>query len=256
MGGAGTERGSEPYTPDNLLDRLSARETLELHYRHEAGREATILAGRLPRGGRVVSVGCGWHPGRHLFPAPSWWMIGVDADPGIVESARVSGAVDEAHVGHAGHLDLPPASVDAVLYRLVMHHIAFHGSLEPCFEEAARLLAPGGVLVAIEPGLWHPVGLALQSANRMRLGVAVHGTPDDVPLSPRLLKRSARAAGLVPELHAVTFSWRRLPPGLQRAAQRLDRLGSRRRAAPFGHTLLLLARKPDGRAPGSSSSGA
>jgi hypothetical protein len=81
-------------------------------------------------------------------------------------------------------------------------------------------------------------------ANRVGLGTLVHGTPDDVPLSPRLLVTEARAAGLVPELHAVTYGWRRLPPGAQRALHRLDRHGSRRRAAPLGHTLLLIARKP------------
>ena len=39
-------------------------------------------------------------------------------------------------------------------------------TLGPVFEEAARLLRPGGALVAVEPGLWHPVGLGLAMANR------------------------------------------------------------------------------------------
>ena len=26
---------------------------------------------------RLLSVGCGWHPGRHLFPSPAWRMTGV-----------------------------------------------------------------------------------------------------------------------------------------------------------------------------------
>ena len=112
------------------------------------------------------------------------------------------------------------------------------------FSEAARLLRPGGALVAIEPGLWHPVGLGLALANRAGVARAVHGTPDDIPLSPRRLVAEARAAGLVPELHAVTYTWRRLPPGVQRSLQPLDALGSRRRAAVFGHTLMLIARRP------------
>jgi SAM-dependent methyltransferase len=125
----------------------------------------------------------------------------------------------------------------------VLHHIAYQGPLGPCFAEAGRLLRPGGVLVAIEPGLWHPVGLALAIANRTGAATAIHGTPDDIPLSPRRLVSEARAAGLDPELHAVTFSWRRLAPSLQRALAPLDGLGSRRRAAPFGHTLMLIARR-------------
>ena len=61
-----------------------------------------------------------------------------------------------------------------------MHHLAHQGPLEPYFEEAARLLRPGGALVAIEPGLWHPVGLGLALANRAGAATAIHGTPDDL----------------------------------------------------------------------------
>ena len=82
-----------------------------------------------------------------------------------------AGRADEGVVGYAGKLDeLPDGSFDVVLYRLVLHHLAYQGPLSPCFSEAARLLAPGGALVAIEPGLWHPVGLGLALANRDRGG--------------------------------------------------------------------------------------
>jgi SAM-dependent methyltransferase len=144
--------------------------------------------------------------------------------------------------GRAGELhDLPDASYDAVLYRLVLHHVAYSQPLQPVFDEAARLLAPGGALIAIEPSAWHPVGAALAVANRVGLGVKVHGTPDDVPLSPRALVRHARRAGLSPEIHAVTYGWRRLPPRVRRAVQRLDRHGSRPGARWLGHTELLIA---------------
>jgi SAM-dependent methyltransferase len=237
--------GSEPYTPENLLDRLSRPATLEEHYRHMERREAQLLARRLGVArGRVLSIGAGWHPGRHLFPSPAFRLVAVDADRVKVAGLLQSGRADEAHVGLAGQLDFAPGSFEVVLYRLVLHHIAFQGPLTQCFAEAARLLAPGGALVAIEPGLWHPVGFGLHLANRARLATAIHGTPDDVPLSPRLLCEQARAAGLVPEVHAVTYTWRRLPVELQRPLRALDALGSRRRAARFGHTLMLIARKP------------
>ncbi|MHB8658442.1 MAG: class I SAM-dependent methyltransferase [Solirubrobacteraceae bacterium] len=238
-----TGTGSEPYSERNLLDRISDRATLERHYAHTMSRERALIDRHLGlSGGEVLSIGAGWHPGRHLFPAPTFRITAVDADPAKVSGVMQSGRADAAMAGFAGRLELPPASFDVVLYRLVLHHIVFQGPLEPCFAEAARLLRPGGALVAIEPGRWHPLGLALAAANRAGLATAIHGTPDDVPLSPLSLRALARGAGMSGELHAVTYGWRRLPGGWQAAVAPLDRLGSRPRAAPFGHTLMLIAR--------------
>lgn len=240
------QSGCEPYQEDNVLDRLSDRDTLQVHYDQMMAREHDLVRATGLRGGDVLSVGAGWHPGRHMFPAPAFRVVAVDADPARVAGVRETGRADQALVGLAGQLDLPDESFDVVLYRLVLHHIAFQGPLAPCFAESYRLLRPGGLMIAIEPGLWHPVGLGLQLANRTGLATALHGTPDDIPLSPRRLTREAQRAGLDAQLRAVTYTWRRLPPTLQRAMQPLDRLGSRRRAAPFGHTLMLIAGKPAG----------
>jgi SAM-dependent methyltransferase len=237
--------GSAPYRLDNLLDRLSNDSTLEHWEQHLQEREQQLIPARLGlTRGDVLSVGCGRRPGRHLFPAPAFRIVGVDADPACMAEVMADGRVDEGFVGSAGSLGLARESFDVVLYRLALHHVAFQGPLQVCFAEAARLLRPGGTLIAIEPGLWHPIGLGLALANRLGIATAVHGTPDDIPLSPRGLCVEARAAGLLPELYALEYGWRRLPARLQRALERLDELGTRRRAAMFGHTVLLIARKP------------
>jgi SAM-dependent methyltransferase len=234
---------SEPYRADNLLDRVGDDATRQVHYDQQMRRERAILERRLPLGGGdVLSVGCGWHPGRHLFPKPAFRLTGVDLDPAMIELLRENGEIDDGAAARAGELPYEPRSFDVVLYRLVLHHVVYQRPLAPVFAEAARLLRPGGALVAVEPGLWHPVGAGLAAANRLGAGTAVHGTPDDIPLSPRTLVREARAAGLEPELHAVTFGWRRLPPPAQRALHTIDEAGSRPRLAPFGHTLMLIAR--------------
>lgn len=235
---------SEPYTPDNLLDRHSDPATLQIHYEQEQRRERELVERRLGlRGGDILSVGCGWHPGRHLFPRPAWRMTGADLNSDMIDHLLAAGDIDAGVHGRAGELPLASGSFDVVLYRLVLHHIAYQQVLDPVFEEATRLLRPGGALVAVEPGLWHPVGAGLALANRAGLGVWTHGTPDDVPLSPRALAGAAAAAGLRPELHAVTYGWRRLPRRAQRVVHRIDGLGSRPRLAPLGHTLMLIGRR-------------
>jgi len=234
---------SEPYWVDNLLDRLAGPRTRQVHYDQEMRREREILDRRLPLSrGDVLSVGCGWHPGRHMFPAPDFRITGVDLDPAMIDSLVESGELDDGTAARAGALPYAPGSFDVVLYRLVLHHVIYQRPLRPVFEEAATLLRRGGAVVAVEPGLWHPIGLALAMANSVGLGPIAHGTDDDIPLSPRLLIREARAAGLEPEIHSLTYGWRRLPASLQRALHRLDGAGSRPRLAPFGHTLMLIAR--------------
>jgi SAM-dependent methyltransferase len=237
---------SEAYEPDNLLDRLSDPETLAVHYDHLRAREREIFDREVGlTGGDVLAVGCGRDPGRHLFPRPAWRMTGVELEDEWPRRLVASGELDEGFAGRAGELDgIADGSFDVVLYRYVLHHIAYQGPLAPVFDEAARLLRPGGALIAMEPGSLHPVGAGLTIANRIGAGTKVHGTPDDIPLSPATLEREARVAGLSAEIHAVTYSWRRLPPPAQRALWRVDRrLGSRPRAARAGHTLMLIARK-------------
>lgn len=235
---------SEAYEPDNLLDRHTPRERMQRQYARETAREEQILARRLGlTSGDVLSVGSGWLPGRHLFPAPDWRLTAVDVAEDRARYALQEGLADEAFAGAAGELhDVPDASFDVVLYRYVLHHVVFDGPLEPVLAEGRRLLRPGGALVIVEPGLFHPVGAALALANRAGLGVRVHGTPDDVPLSPRRLAAQCRSVGLAPEVHAVSYSWRRLPAPLQDAVGALDRLGSLPGTRWFGHTFLLIAR--------------
>lgn len=236
-------RGSAVYNPHNLLDVLSSKATLQAWYAHEQERERALITRRLRiAAGSVLAVGCGWHAGRHLFPAPGFRIVASDVDPERPHFAVATGEADEAVVGAAGELELESGSFDVVLYRLVLHHIVYQQPLGPCFEEARRLLRPGGALVAIEPGAWHPIGLMLGLANRTGLATRIHGTPDDVPLSPRLLVAEARRAGLTPEIVAISFGWRRLPRPLQAAMRPLDGFGAVPGVRLAGHTLMLIAR--------------
>src|SRR5213075_2074763 len=93
---------SEPYSRDNLLDRLSRRSTLERHYAHMMDRERGLIERRLGiRSGDVLSVGAGWHPGRHLFPSPEFRITAVDSDPAKVAGIQQTDAAEAALLGAA-----------------------------------------------------------------------------------------------------------------------------------------------------------
>ncbi len=197
----------------NLLDRITRREHPRgvLPVPRETRASCCFTVGSRWPAARCCQWGAAGTPVATCSPRPRFASPG--STPILRGSLRCSstGRADAAFVGAAGALELPDHSFDVVLYRLVLHHIVFQGPLAPCFTEAARLLRPGGALVAIEPGLWHPVGAALALANRAGLAEAIHGTPDDVPSRRVRLATEARSAGLEPELHAVTYTWRRLP---------------------------------------------
>ena len=94
---------SEPYDPDNLLDRHSDPGTLQVHYEQEYRRERALLGRRLDlTGGEVLSVGCGWHPGRHLFPSPAWRMTGTDVNDAKVRHLLDTGELDAGVAARAG----------------------------------------------------------------------------------------------------------------------------------------------------------
>ena len=140
---------SEPYRADNLLDRLGDDGTRQVHYDHEfsprAGR-SSIAACRL-EGGDVLSVGL-WAGTRVgiCSPRPAWRMTGVDLNPDMIALLRESGELDDGAEGRAGELDYEPGSFDVVLYRLVLHHIAYQGPLAPVFARRRGCSGPAARL--------------------------------------------------------------------------------------------------------------
>lgn len=118
---------------------------------------ARALAASGSKGGhRIVSVGCGPPDSlRWLLPfaGPGGVVVGLDADP--------SGALRAASKGHPpqevglliGRLEDPPVrpgSCDAVLALDVIEHLDDDAR---GLNEAAQLLAPGGVLIVTVPAL-------------------------------------------------------------------------------------------------------
>ena len=113
-----------------------------------------LRALRLPRGGRVLEVGCGRGIAlpvlsERLQPAE---LVGVDIDPGLIRAAelRVSRTETQAALHIADVRDLPFAndSFDMVIDFGTCYHVSggVDGQLS-ALSEIARVLRPGGLFV-------------------------------------------------------------------------------------------------------------
>jgi ubiquinone/menaquinone biosynthesis C-methylase UbiE len=101
-----------------------------------------------PQGKRVVDIGCGGGIySRAWADLGAARVTGIDFSQVMVDTAasQSAGRANIAfQVGAADRTGLPPQSADVVFERALIHHLADY---DACFREAARLLAPGGMLL-------------------------------------------------------------------------------------------------------------
>lgn len=132
------------------------------------------VAGGVPRGGRVLEIGCG----HGLFSTylaiedPTRSVIGTDVDGDKIRAAqRAAEGLDNLTFAPAAPGELPDGPWDAIAVVDVLYLIDRKGE-RALVEEAARRLAPGGALVVKEMGTtprWKFRWMALQE----RLSVQV-----------------------------------------------------------------------------------
>jgi SAM-dependent methyltransferase len=148
------------YRPfDNVESRNGLQERIEL--------PLMLRALRLPRGGRVLEVGCGRGVALPLLAerlAPAE-LAGIDVDAALIEHARerirrrrVSAAL---HVGDLRDLPFPNGSFDLVIDFGTSYHVSGgHTGRLTALNEISRVLRVGGLFVHETPiaqRLAHPV---------------------------------------------------------------------------------------------------
>ena len=101
--------------------------------------------GRGPHFGRAVDLGCGTGLAGRLFRRRVDSLVGVDLSPGMIEEARRGGAYDRLDVAEmlAFLRDEVDGGADLILAADALVYVA---DLAPVLGEAARVLAPGGLL--------------------------------------------------------------------------------------------------------------
>ncbi len=113
------------------------------------------LTNRLRQGIRVLDIGCGdgvsTHIGARAFPASSF--TGIDIDPAAIRRARTVGEPRPASRGPAFEVGSATSFGEAGAYDLVLFSDCLHDLGDPVAAVAntVRLLAPGGVVLVVEP---------------------------------------------------------------------------------------------------------
>jgi 2-polyprenyl-3-methyl-5-hydroxy-6-metoxy-1,4-benzoquinol methylase len=109
---------------------------------------------------RLLEVGCGWGELADRMAAElDCAVVAIDQSRRMVELARERGV--DAHVGDIEALEFGDAEFDAVVAAWMLYHVA---DLDRGLRECARVLRPGGALVAVTNAaadfaeLWDLVG--------------------------------------------------------------------------------------------------
>jgi SAM-dependent methyltransferase len=132
-------------------ERLAKRIAAQRFGKGPDARELAFAAIAEARPRRVLEVGCGrGELAERIASELGAGVVAVDQSAHMVELTRARGI--EAHVGDVQQFDLPDAAFDGALAAWMLYHVP---DVDQALAELARVLRPGGRLVAVTNGADH-----------------------------------------------------------------------------------------------------
>lgn len=168
----------------------------------------------------ILFIGVGEGDVISALPIENKTVIGIDLNTKFLSHAH---GCCRALAADGTIIPLKNCSIDLVICNMVLHHIVGQEGLEKALHESRRVLKDGGRLVAFEPNLFHPSGMAMTLLNRFHLYHALMGGSDyEYALSPFRIARICRSLFKKTEIKAITFSHPRFPVFIQKMCFSLD----------------------------------
>ncbi len=164
----------------------------------------------IPSAGRVLDVGCGSKPYRHLFNGQGQSYTGLEFTP-----ANKTGSRSDAPevIADAHHLPIKPGSLDLVLVTEVLEHVA---QPEIILHEVHRVLKPGGRVVVTLPFMFYqhddPRDFRRLTPDGFRQMLVGTGLDFRIEITARL--GSTGTVLLQTLQHVVYFNLQKTRPGL------------------------------------------
>jgi ubiquinone/menaquinone biosynthesis C-methylase UbiE len=140
-----------------------------------------------PAGKTIIDVGCGDGALVRHFTKSGARAIGIEVSEGQLARALAQAGEGEAYQVASGEaLPFADGSADAILYMKSFHHLPI-AAMPAALLEAARVLAPGGKLVAVEPlpeGSFFQLTRLIEDETEVRAAAYATLTSPPPPLKP------------------------------------------------------------------------
>jgi SAM-dependent methyltransferase len=166
-----------------------------------------VVKSRIPGPRNVLVAPCGiWRDLPFLKPAwPNAKFVGIDISP----KAREASA-EETHIGDIRQMPFDSGSFDVAVATLFFHHVADEGFAE-YLKEYARVLRPGGALIAMEQSMFHPLFMLTRPAMRI-VGNITGQVDHEHPISLHRLANNCKAVGFrSADTFVCSFGHNRIP---------------------------------------------